>query len=108
MIIIDMKMPKSCEQCKCYVPYYIDYNDKDTGNLSYCQIASQGIPNRYGYDGNVKPEWCPIMGDMDVLQAEIADSKIDFDIDIGEEAIYNNAVDDVLEIIDEYIKGGRE
>ena len=38
------------------------------------------------------------------VKAEIEDAKIDFDINIGMEKYYNNAIDDVLQIIDKHIK----
>lgn len=38
------------------------------------------------------------------IKAEIEDAKIDFDMNIGMEKYYNNAIDDVLQIIDKHIK----
>ena len=38
------------------------------------------------------------------IKAEIEDAKIDVDIDFGNETLYNNAIDDVLEIIDKKVK----
>ena len=49
MVAVDMKMPESCHQCCCFDTTYEE-----------CVISSMGIPNRYSYDGSVKPEWCPI------------------------------------------------
>ena len=45
---------------------------------------------------------------LDEIRAEIADEKIDFDLDIGQEIHYNRAIDDVLAIIDRYRKGEQE
>lgn len=39
---------------------------------------------------------------LDEIRAEIEEMKLDFDLDIGNEMIYNNAIKDVLEIIDKY------
>ena len=41
---------------------------------------------------------------LDDIKAEIEDAKIDVDIDFGNETLYNNAIDDVLEIIDKKVK----
>ncbi len=44
-------------------------------------------------------------GKADVLEkirAEIEEMKLDVDLDIGNEMIYNNAIKDVLQIIDKY------
>lgn len=38
------------------------------------------------------------------VKAEIEDEKIDFDINIGMEKYYNNAIDDVLQIIDKHLQ----
>lgn len=45
---------------------------------------------------------------LDKIRAEIADEKIDFDLDIGQEIHYNRAIDDVLAIIDKYREGDQE
>ena len=42
---------------------------------------------------------------LDKIRAEIEEIKLDVDLDIGNEMIYNNAIKDVLEIIDKY-RGG--
>lgn len=39
---------------------------------------------------------------LDKIRAEIEEIKLDVDLDIGNEMIYNNAIKDVLEIIDKY------
>lgn len=39
---------------------------------------------------------------LDKIRAEIEEMKLDVDLDIGNEMIYNNAIKDVLQIIDKY------
>ena len=39
---------------------------------------------------------------LDEIRAEIEEMKMDVDLDIGNEMIYNNAIKDVLEIIDKH------
>ena len=45
---------------------------------------------------------------IEQIREEIADEKMDIDLDIGQEIHYNKAIDDVLEIIDKYMKGERK
>ena len=40
---------------------------------------------------------------IDDIKAEIEQERIDFDLDIGNESIYNNALKDVLEIINKHL-----
>ena len=47
----------------------------------------------------------PTVDVLDKIRADIADEKIDFDLDIGQEIHYNRAIDDVLAIIDRYREG---
>ena len=42
---------------------------------------------------------------LDDIKTEIENTKIDIDLDFGNETIYNNAINDVLEIIDKYMNG---
>lgn len=42
------------------------------------------------------------MKSIDGLIEKIQESKIDVDLDFGQEMYYNNAVDDIIEIIKEY------
>lgn len=44
--------------------------------------------------------------DLSKIRAEIEDELVHDDWDIGNEYIYNNAIRDVLDIIDKYSKGG--
>lgn len=39
---------------------------------------------------------------LDEIRAEIEEMKLDVDLDIGNEMIYNNAIKDVLQMIDKY------
>lgn len=41
--------------------------------------------------------------DVKAMREEIENEKIDFDLDIGQEKYYNQAIDDVLAIIDKYM-----
>ena len=41
--------------------------------------------------------------DIEAIRQEIAEEMIDVDIDMGQEIIYNNAIKDVLRIIDKHI-----
>ena len=45
-----------------------------------------------------------LVAELQVLRKEIEAEKLDIDLDIGEEKIYNNAIDDVLAVIDGHIK----
>lgn len=48
--IKDFPMPKNCFECLLY--------EED---LKFCIVGSQGCVNRYGYDPNKKPSWCPLI-----------------------------------------------
>ena len=60
----------------------------------------------------VVPRYCEILYPdekiLEQIRAEIADEKMDIDLDIGQEIHYNRAIDDVLAIIDRYRKGEQE
>lgn len=92
MVVIDMNMPKSCHECCCYDYIY-----------QKCVIASQGIPNRYHYDGSIKPEWCPIMCDINEIKTEIKDFYDDNKACDQEDVAYGLKI--TLDIINEHIKG---
>ena len=49
MIQIDMPTPKNCAECSFYSRYE-----------TCCSIASYGCVDRYNYDYNEKPDWCPL------------------------------------------------
>ena len=49
-ILINMEMPKKCSDC----PFFDYY-------LSGCRTYSCGIPARYGYDIDTKPDWCSLI-----------------------------------------------
>lgn len=39
---------------------------------------------------------------LEKIRAEVEEIKLDVDLDLGNETIYNNAIKDVLQIIDKY------
>ena len=39
---------------------------------------------------------------LEKIRAEVKEMKLDVDLDLGNETIYNNAIKDVLQIIDKY------
>ena len=65
----------------------------------YCQeiINATVDINRAAFELGSKEEFI-----LDKIRAEIEEMKLDVDLDIGNEMIYNNAIKDVLEIIDKY------
>ena len=50
----------------------------------------------------------PLSTELEKIKAEIEEEKLDVDLDIGNETIYNNAINDVLEILDKHIKENKE
>lgn len=74
-------------------------NDMDTLRRSILKQAEDGV---------IVVPWCceilyPDEKILEQIRAEIADEKMDIDLDIGQEIHYNRAIDDVLAIIDKYI-----
>ena len=57
-------------------------------------------------DIEVLPSVNPTTNDLNKIRAEIENEMVHDDWDIGNESIYNNAIRDVLAIIDKYRKGG--
>ncbi len=57
IVIKDFLMPKNCFECLLY--------EED---LKFCIVGSQGCVDRYAYDPNEKPSWCPLIevSDMNV------------------------------------------
>lgn len=49
-VLINIKMPKKCSGC----PFFDYY-------LYGCKTYSCGIPVRYGYDIDTKPDWCQLI-----------------------------------------------
>ena len=49
ILIKDMEMPKSCSECPMYSRYE-----------SCCLLESNGCVDRYNYDFNLIPDWCPL------------------------------------------------
>lgn len=50
MVLLDIQMPDDCFCCPLFNETYL-----------FCVVGSQGCVDRYGYDPNEKPSWCPIM-----------------------------------------------
>ena len=70
----------------------------------YKQIRNeQWLPNRLDIE-NAIANGIP----LERVREEIADEKIDIDLDIGQEIHYNRAIDDVLNLIDKYTKGAED
>lgn len=59
VVIKDFKIPKNCFECLLY--------EED---LKFCIVASQGCVNRYGYDPNEKPLWCPLFDIPDMNEGK--------------------------------------
>ena len=64
-ILIDMEMPKNCDNCDlCSVKWT---SDDDASSWAYCHPASRQIASAYSGDDRIvarelldKPEWCPL------------------------------------------------
>lgn len=41
--------------------------------------------------------------ELEKIKQEVEEEKIDIDLNIGQERLYNNAINDVMQIIDKYI-----
>ena len=54
-----VKMPKKCTDCPLFDCHY-DYFSRKTINDG-CRLYSYGIPARYNYDAETKPEWCELI-----------------------------------------------
>lgn len=50
MVLLDIQMPDDCFCCPLFNETYL-----------FCVVGSQGCIDRYGYDSNEKPDWCPIV-----------------------------------------------
>lgn len=55
VVIKDAKIPKNCFECILYEE-----------NLKFCIVGSQGCVDRYAYDLNEKPSWCPLVEIPDI------------------------------------------
>lgn len=62
MILVDIEMPKACNECWLY-----------NEDMECCIVASGGTANRFGYNNSTKPDWCPI-------KAEIPDNATNGDV----------------------------
>ena len=69
------------------------------------EVIEQDIPCEYDSDLiDALNMAIKSLEEWEKVKAEIEDEKIDFDINIGMEKYYNNAIDDVLQIIDEHLQ----
>lgn len=53
----------------------------------------------------------PLSEELEKIKKEVEEEKIDIDLNIGQERLYNNAINDVMQIIDNHIselKGEQE
>ena len=50
VLIKGMEMPKCCPECQMFDWYVLG-----------CKLCSFGIPSRYGYDAETKPDWCTLI-----------------------------------------------
>ncbi len=50
MVVLDIQMPEDCFCCPLFNKTYL-----------FCVVGAQECIDRYGYDSNVKPDWCPIV-----------------------------------------------
>ena len=93
MIVIDMDMPKSCDEC----PLFDDRWDYPT---CYVNQLSSGytFPIR-----DKKMEFCPIKCNINDIKTEIKSMyhKVEFMDEYG--SGYNSALDDVVEVINKHI-----
>ena len=82
MIVIDMEMPKNCNEC-------------NFGYCGQCQVNNEWICD---YETNNRPKQCPTVCDIDAIRSEI--EALDTDCHVT----YAIAVDDVLQIIDKHFR----
>ena len=87
MIVIDMDMPKSCDECVFFDGEDMCYAD---GTFALSQSAFEN-----------RPTWCPIKCDIEDIKADISEYKDDKII----HAERNEMIDIVLQIIDKHTKG---
>lgn len=107
MIQIDMEMPKSCADCfkktECFFAQcngWIGDKRDDDCPLKEVKVVDKCFDCRVNLLAKTKTNSV-----LEDIKAEIEELKLDCDLDIGEEDIYNNAINDVLEIIDKHING---
>ena len=90
MIVIDMDMPKTCDECVFFDGEDMCYAD---GTFALSQSAFEN-----------RPTWCPIKCDIEDIKAEINElSELDHEND-GEYGSYEDCKFDVLQIIDRHTK----
>lgn len=92
VINIEKDMPESCSMCD---------------HRTVCTVFGKGwadANNRYSLGVYCRLDDCPLKS-IEGLIERIQESKINVDLDIGQEMYYNNAVDNIIEIIKEYCGG---
>ena len=88
MVVIDMDMPKSCEECKAICSRF---NGNET--VYYCGLTDLFIAN-YAEDlCESRDVNCPIKCDIEDIKAEIEQSRY---------GLVNDGLDLALKIIDKY------
>ena len=100
MIVIDMDMPKSCEECKAICSRF---NGNET--VYYCGLTDLFIAN-YAEDlCEPRDVNCPIKCDIEDIKAEI-EQRIEMFVSAGD---FGNAVTvrSILNIIDKHTSGER-
>lgn len=101
MIILDMDMPKSCEECSALHRPYSNIES------TFCHL------NPYEWikveDITKKPDTCPIKCDIENIKTEIKNERDDIACGVmakySSDEAYYNALGWVLNIIDKYING---
>lgn len=103
MILLDMKMPKTCGECGIsYLDHYYSDDPPLMCPLVYCPL---------GVDKNMQHSDCPIKGEYNPAQyEELKDIRREIKMESWELSLYNEDLvgrvvdlDDVLEIIDKHI-----
>ena len=107
MVVIDMDMPKSCEDCKAICSRF---NGNET--IYYCGLTDLFIAN-YSEDlCEPRDVNCPIKCDIKDIKAEIQKSKLWKGFskypnarkhDVGLDRYYDMGLDKALAIIDKYM-----
>lgn len=95
MIVIDMDMPKSCEECRFFDGEDMCYAD---GTFALSQSAFEN-----------RPTWCPIKCDIEDIKTDIEETIESYVCDKEENTMKAqgmlNAMRMMFEIIDKHISG---
>ena len=89
------------QRIKRYIDGHRKYHNEDisvpsTDVISAEEFVLEGIKNSFELS-------VVSMDVIEVIREEIEAEKLDIDLDIGQETIYNNAINDCLAIIDRHI-----